>query len=102
MARQVWEYDGTPHLIMNPNELPEEYTDIPPTDGLYAPIVFDPEQEQWFGTDKDVWEEENPIEEELPDDITSLKRMIQLQSYQMAELSLRLSVVEGATNNDDA
>lgn len=95
MANQVWEYDGTPHLIVNPNDLPEEYTDIPPTDGLYYPIVFDPELSQWFGTDKEVWEEENPPEEDLPDDITSLKKIIQLQSVQLASLSIRVSTLEG-------
>lgn len=95
MANQVWEYDGTPHLIMNPNDLPEEWTDIAPTEGLYEPVMFDPEQRMWFGTDKEIWEEENKSTEEMPDDISSLKKIIQLQSVQLASLSTRVSTLEG-------
>ncbi|WP_185160564.1 hypothetical protein [Mammaliicoccus sciuri] len=98
MAIQVWEYDGTPHLIMNPSDLPEEYTDLPPTDGLYYPVVFDPEKREWFGTEKDVWEYENPPEPVLPDDTDSLKKLIQLQTIQLANLTKEFQEFKGGTN----
>lgn len=60
----VYLYDGTPIDIWHVNDAPEESTIIPPTDGLYEPIQFDPETNTWLGSQSTEIPEE-PIE---PDD----------------------------------
>ena len=52
MAQQVWNYDGEPFLIWNSRDLPEQYTTIPPEDGMYYPIYFDEDTEMWIGSEE--------------------------------------------------
>lgn len=52
MAQQVWNYNGEPFLIWNSRDLPEQYTTIPPEDGMYYPIYFDEDTETWIGSEK--------------------------------------------------
>lgn len=66
MVQQVWTYDGEPYLIWNERDLPEQYTVIPPEDGMYYPIRFDEDTETWIGSEEtkptlpDEPEEEQP------------------------------------------
>ena len=57
---QIWLYDGTPILVQSSYDIPENSTLIPPTDGLYQPIQFDPETETWSGGDGYIPEPEEP------------------------------------------
>lgn len=54
MVQQVWTYDGEPFLIWNSRDLPEQYTVIPPEDGMYYPIYFDEDTETWIGSEETV------------------------------------------------
>ena len=62
MAYQVWTYDGEPYLIWNERDLPEQYTVIPPEDGMYYPIRFDEDENKWIGSEPS----ESPSEPEEP------------------------------------
>ena len=59
---QIWLYDGTPILVQSSYDIPENSTLIPPIDGLYEPIQFDPETETWSGGDGYIPEPEEPVE----------------------------------------
>ena len=52
MAYQVWNYSGEPFLIWNNEDLPEEYTLIPPRSGMVYPVRFDEETETWIESEK--------------------------------------------------
>ena len=54
MAQQVWNYNGEPFLIWNSRDLPEQYTTIPPEDGMYYPIYFDEDTETWIGSEETI------------------------------------------------
>ena len=56
----VYLYDGTPIDVWSEHDIPENSTLIPPTDGLYQPIKFDPETETWSGGDGYIPEPEEP------------------------------------------
>lgn len=60
MVQQVWTYDGEPFLIWNSRDLPEQYTVIPPEDGMYYPIRFDEDENKWIGSEPT----ESPSEDE--------------------------------------
>ena len=62
MVQQVWTYDGEPYLIWNERDLPEQYTVIPPEDGMYYPIRFDEDENKWIGSEPS----ESPSEPEEP------------------------------------
>lgn len=47
MAYQVWTYEGEPLLVMSKRDLPEQYTTIPPYEGIYEPFHFDEDNQQW-------------------------------------------------------
>ena len=65
MAQQVWNYDGEPFLIWNNRDLPEQYTTIPPEDGMYYPIYFDEDTETWIGSEETVPTlPDEPVEEQ--------------------------------------
>lgn len=65
MAQQVWNYNGEPFLIWNSRDLPEQYTTIPPEDGMYYPIYFDEDTETWIGSEKTAPTlPDEPVEEE--------------------------------------
>ena len=63
MVQQVWTYDGEPYLIWNERDLPEQYTVIPPEDGMYYPIRFDEDENKWIGSEPS----ESPSEPEEPE-----------------------------------
>lgn len=52
MAYQVWSYTGEPYLIWNNDDLPEEYTLIPPRSGMIYPVRFDEETETWIESEE--------------------------------------------------
>ena len=64
MVQQVWTYDGEPYLIWNERDLPEQYTVIPPEDGMYYPIRFDEDENKWIGSEPS----ESPSEPEEPEE----------------------------------
>ena len=71
MVQQVWTYDGDPYLIWNSRDLPEQYTVIPPEDGMYYPIYFDEDTETWIGSEETIptlpdEPEEDPVQTEKP------------------------------------
>lgn len=47
MAYQVYNYEGTPFLIWSDEDLPVEYTTIPPKSGMYYPVKFHPDTQEW-------------------------------------------------------
>ena len=67
MAQQVWNYDGEPFLIWNSRDLPEQYTTIPPEDGMYYPIYFDEDTEMWIGSEETTPTLPDEPEEEQPE-----------------------------------
>lgn len=52
MAFQVWNYSGEPFLIWNNDDLPEEYTLIPPRNGMIYPVYFDEDTETWIESEE--------------------------------------------------
>ena len=69
MVQQVWTYDGEPYLIWNERDLPEQYTVIPPEDGMYYPIRFDEDENKWIGSEPSETpseEEEEETEQHIP------------------------------------
>lgn len=67
MVQQVWTYDGEPFLIWNSRDLPEQYTTIPPEDGMYYPIYFDEDTETWIGSEETTPTLPDEPEEEQPE-----------------------------------
>lgn len=47
MAYQVYDYEGKPYLIWSDEDLPTEYTTIPPRSGMYYPVKFNPTTQEW-------------------------------------------------------
>ncbi|OEK62778.1 hypothetical protein [Staphylococcus equorum] len=65
MAQQAWNYNGEPFLIWNSRDLPEQYTTIPPEDGMYYPIYFDEDTETWIESEETVPAlPDEPVEEQ--------------------------------------
>ncbi|MDO0950186.1 hypothetical protein Q1L93_00070 [Mammaliicoccus sciuri] len=71
----VYLYDGTPIDVWTEQEMPENSTLIPPTDGLYQPRKFDPETETWSGATKEEWESNLPVDVEYPTEDTKDKEI---------------------------
>ena len=71
----VYLYDGTPIDVWSDYDIPENSTLIPPTDGLYQPIKFDPETETWTGATKEEWESSLPVDVEYPTEDTKDKEI---------------------------
>lgn len=67
MVQQVWNYDGEPFLIWNSRDFPEQYTTIPPEDGIYYPIYFDEDTEMWIESEETVPALPGEPEEEQPE-----------------------------------
>ena len=58
MFKQVYLYDGTPHLAFKDEEgeyqYPEEaWTETPPPDGIYRPFYFN--GNEWVGATREEW-----------------------------------------------
>lgn len=92
--KQIYFYDGTPFLVMENKdgelEYPkEQWTDIAPPEGLYAPIHFD--GKKWIGTPYEEWLEQQPKfeVEETPDDKDVL----------IADLTLQLMETQNTVAN---
>ena len=47
MAYQVYDYEGKPYLIWSDEDLPVEYTTIPPRSGMYYPVKFHEDTKEW-------------------------------------------------------
>ena len=47
MAYQVYDYEGRPYLIWSDEDLPVEYTTIPPRSGMYYPVKFHEDTGEW-------------------------------------------------------
>lgn len=47
MAYQVYDYEGRPYLIWSDEDLPVEYTTIPPRSGMYYPVRFHEDTQEW-------------------------------------------------------
>ncbi|MCJ0969735.1 heat shock factor-binding 1 family protein [Mammaliicoccus sciuri] len=71
----VYLFDGTPVDVWSEQEMPENSTLIPPTDGLYQPRKFDPETGTWSGATKEEWESSLPVNVEYPTDDTKDKEI---------------------------
>ena len=63
MAYQVYDYEGNPYLIWNNDDLPIEYTLIPPRSGMNYPVYFDVNTQEWYEIGG---EEEKPSPEPIP------------------------------------
>ncbi|HIS17075.1 MAG TPA: hypothetical protein IAC02_00490 [Candidatus Coprovivens excrementavium] len=51
----VYTFDGAPIIVNDINNRPENTTYIKPPDGLYEPIKFDEETQEWIGTEREIW-----------------------------------------------
>lgn len=51
----VYTFDGAPMVINDMSERPINTTDIKPPDGLYEPIKFNEETQEWIGSEKEIW-----------------------------------------------
>lgn len=71
----VYLYDGTPIDVWTEQDMPENSTLIPPTDGLYQPRKFDPETQTWSGATKEEWENSLPVDIEYPIEDTKDKEI---------------------------
>ena len=67
MAFQVWNYSGEPFLIWNNDDLPEEYTLIPPRNGMIYPVYFDEDTETWIESEEITPSLPDEPEEEQPE-----------------------------------
>ena len=109
----VYLYDGTPIDVWSDYDIPENSTLIPPTDGLYQPIKFDPETETWSGGDGYIPEPEEPeVPEEnnipndndflnaqlISNDIEHNAKIKELQQ-DIANLTTELLAIKGGTDN---
>lgn len=47
MAYQVYDYEGKPYLIWSDEDLPIQYTTIPPRSGMYYPVKFHEDTGEW-------------------------------------------------------
>lgn len=109
----VYLYDGTPIDVWSDYDIPENSTLIPPTDGLYQPIQFDPETETWSGGNGYIPEPEEPEEPEEPNnptdtdflnaqlisnDIEHNAKIKELQQ-DIANLTTELLAIKGGTDN---
>ena len=87
----VYLYDGTPIDVWNEQDMPENSTLIPPTDGLYQPRKFNPDTETWSGATKEEWQSSLPVEPEYPEDtkdkeIEDMKKRIEELERKIQEL----------------
>lgn len=52
MYIQAWKKeDGSPSLFSSEFDIPENFTRIPPEDGLFDPIYFEEASEEWVGSE---------------------------------------------------
>lgn len=52
MYIQAWKKeDGSPSLFSSEFDIPENFIRIPPEDGLFDPIYFDEESNEWIGSE---------------------------------------------------
>lgn len=86
MAFQVWNYSGEPFLIWNNDDLPEEYTLIPPKNGMIHPIHFDEDTETWIES-----EEITPIPQDEQDLVQPEKPSINPSLAMLAQANMTIA-----------
>ena len=114
MVQQVWTYNGEPLLIMNNEDLPKQYTTIPPYEGIYEPFHFDEDNQQWVSDynyeDSKKKDDDKDIDGEVLDKITdddyqknkNIEEELKINDLIIAELTLTIaeanSVIEQQKN----
>lgn len=92
---QVYLYDGTPFLLYK-NENDEyiypnnDWTEIPPPNGIYSPFYFD--GEKWIGTKREDWVNNANVEQEYQP--TNSEIMLGQTQLQIAKSSYRINKLE--------
>ncbi|MCJ0913287.1 hypothetical protein CD117_04010 [Mammaliicoccus sciuri] len=101
MFKQVYLFDGTPYLAylndegeyVYPND---EYTDVPPPEGIYQPFYYD--GNEWIGTSKEDWERNQskpPIEPKVLEMLVSqLQLQMMIGNKKTKELEDKLKITE--------
>ncbi|WP_191835809.1 DUF1128 family protein [Mammaliicoccus sciuri] len=93
MFKQVYLFDGTPYLAYLNDEgeyvyPKDEYTDVPPPEGIYQPFYYD--GNEWIGTSKEEWELNN-ITEPTPDNlklmVSNLQKQLVMSNLNMSKMS---------------
>lgn len=108
MADVYYEYDGTPHLVMNIDDLqqlPDEVTQTPPPNGLYRPFYYEPDTDEWFGNSEEDFMNNIIENEEIQEDImnendSNIREQLEKQNEEIAMLktlvsNLTLSIAQG-------
>ena len=103
MAYQVYDYEGKPYLIWSDEDLPVEYTTIPPRSGMYYPVRFHEDTWEWeeLGTppappsinkpeDNNNTESEQTIATLLYNDVINAYKIQQLED----EVALLLPLID--------
>ncbi|MEJ7393146.1 hypothetical protein [Staphylococcus saprophyticus] len=93
----IYLYDGTPVLIKNEGDYPDEsWTETPPPEGIYQPYYFD--GNEWIGTSKEDWEAMRDNPPLTPKAIEMLVSKLQLQvmigNVKTKELEDKLKITE--------
>ena len=110
----VYLYDGTPYMVYKdedgeyqyPND---EYTDVPPPEGIYSPFYFN--GNEWIGSTREEWLESLPEDEPvnpnetdflnaqlISNDIEHTAKIKGLQQ-DIANLTTELLAIKGGTDN---
>lgn len=93
----IYLYDGTPVLIKNEDDYPDEsWTETPPPEGIYQPYYFD--GDEWIGTSKEDWEAMQNNPPLTPKAIELLVAQLQMQvmigNKKTKELDDKLKITE--------
>ncbi|UXV54425.1 hypothetical protein MUA68_14735 (plasmid) [Staphylococcus aureus] len=92
MVETYYEYDGTPHLVMNFDDLmslPENVTKTPPPNGIYKPYYYDADTDTLHGSTEDEFLES--LEKEEPLSIIDKDNLIMQLSLKSAEQDLKIT-----------
>ena len=106
MAYQVWTYEGEPLLIMNNEDLPKQYTTIPPYEGIYEPFHFDEDNQQWVSDynyeDSKNKDDNKDVDEGILDMITDdyqkskdIEEELKVNDSIIAEMTLTIAEANG-------
>lgn len=105
MYIQAWKKeDGSPSLFSSEFDIPENFVRIPPEDGLFDPIYFDEESNEWIGSEPpkidNVIPLPEPEEEDSSKDNDTEKLLAQLMlentimQFSMEETRSRVELLE--------
>lgn len=81
MAYQVYDYEGRPYLIWSDEDLPVEYTTIPPRSGMYYPVRFHEDTQEWEELGFPPTPPTDIPEEETPTGSSILEQKVALLSF---------------------